>query len=276
LSDAPVLTGAGHRGQGKASKPAALAASGTSARAVSFYPAAFEPSESLGVFSVARDPFTGYTKPTDREEVANHVIEDLEYHFDGLDVHPNPAVAVISGIVAIPISLYKQGEAMVTGSSGKTIRAGDEALLRASRASQPHADLAACVAQNLAPRVKPGVVLAKLDGSRSAQPTQDRILEINVVSAVLAAVNSSGTRSALEIEAVASLRSLADGRLLYSCPVKYRSAPHLFKDWSKSDAALFRQTQKAAYAALSEALTEQLAARGFIPAAPVSSIVAQN
>jgi hypothetical protein len=188
-------------------------------------------------------------------------------------------VAITAGIVAIPLSLWSQGVAMLSGTPRAKLEKADTSLRKAALESTPHEDLAIVVAQQLTPRTEQPVVLVKNSPREAKVETvpAKSVLEIQVTSSVLAAVNRSGNRSAMEVEAVASLRNLADGRVIYSCPVSYRSAPHHFNEWGKSDAALFRQTLRTAYATMSQALRDQLAARGFIPDAQAAvNLVAKN
>jgi hypothetical protein len=218
----------------------------------------------------------------------------VDYTFDGLNQHPNLLVALPAAVAATPVSLWKQGTAVVRGLSPRTVREAEAKLTEAANRTKPHEELAFQVAQQLAPRtaqpvmlvrqpLPPGAegdvalmhcaargTLAVLTGGQTAggyllSQGADTALEIQVQSAVLAGDGGINPKLALCVEARATLLRARDGQHLYSCPVHYRSQGRKFTEWAAHDAQLFQEELRKCYRNLGTAMTDQLVGRGVVP-----------
>ena len=248
----------------------------------------------LGIYSTGTLAHVVIQRPLSRDEAGSEALSDVDYMFDGLNQHPNVLVAVPAAVAATPVSLWKQGTAVVRGLSPRTIREAEAKLTEAANRTKPHEELAFQVAQQLAPRTSQPVMLVRqprlpgaeedvalrhylargtmvsLTGGQTAggyllSQGADSALEIHVQDAMLAGNGGINPKLALCVEARATLVRSRDGQQLYSCPVRYRSQGRKFTEWAAHDAKLFREELQKCYRELGMAVTEQLVARGAVP-----------
>lgn len=286
-TDKPVLAGAGYRARDGAARLATShAASGRGAKQFVSYPVA--DTGILGVYSSGDLTHVTIQRPLSRDEASAEALEDATWMLDGLNEHPNMLVALPACAVGAPISLWKQGAALVRGLSPRTIQKADAKLSEAAIEAKPHQEVALQVAQQLAPRTSQPVVLVRgpiLHGveedaalvqcvSRGTPVRADNLfsrraesaLEIQVQKAVLAGDGGLNSKLALCVEARAAVVRSRDGQQLYSCPVQYRGERRKFTEWAAQDAKLFRAELQKCYHDLGAAMVEQLVKRGAFPA----------
>jgi hypothetical protein len=248
----------------------------------------------LGIYSTGRVAHVVIQRPLTHDEASSEALSDMDYMFDGLNQHPNMLVALPACAVATPISLWKQGAALVSGLSPRTIQEADAKLSKAANETKPHEAVAFQVAQQLAPQTSQPVMLvrqplppeaeddaalmqfvshgtlASLTGGQTAggyllSQGADTALEINVENAMLAGNEGINPKLALCVEARATLLRSRDSQQLYSCPVQYRSQGRRFTEWAAHDAKLFREELQKCYRDLAAAMADQLVARGLVP-----------
>jgi hypothetical protein len=248
----------------------------------------------LGIYSTARAPQIAFQKPSSREEATSEAIADVEWMLDGLDKHPNPMVALPASAVAVPISLWKQGIAIVRGLSPRALRAAEAKLNTVATQTRLEEKLAFLVAQRLTPlsshpvmlvntTLPPGpkhqaALLRPVSGATPVKPTNgrtgaglpvgpgpDTVLETCVQSVALTGDGGINPKLALSVVVQATLRRSLDGQALYSTPVHYRSEGRQFTKWAAHDAKLFRAELEQCYRDLSAAIVDQLGRHGFAP-----------
>jgi hypothetical protein len=297
-TDKPTLAGAGYRKAPTPNRNAAVRLAGNrapfthpDAQFVS-YPMA--DTGTLGIYSTGNAAHVEIQRPLTRDEASSEALSDVDYMFDGLNQHPNMLVALPACAVATPISLWKQGAALVCGLSPRTIQDADAKLSKAANETKPHEALAFQVAQQLAPQISEPVMLvrqplppggeedaalmqfvshgtlASLTGGQTAggyllSQGADTALEIHVQNAMLAGNEGINPKLALCVEARATLLRSRDGQQLYSCPVQYRSQGRSFTEWAAHDAKPFREELQKCYRGLAAAMVDQLVARGLVP-----------
>ncbi len=221
--------------------------------------------EPFGISFSANASHVTVQRPLTRQESSSEALRDVEWAFDGLDNHPNPIVALGATVVAVPISLWKQGAAIANGLSPKKIAEAAAKLDKVASQTRPTQALALEVTRRLEAD-QFHVRLVKYAITDATSPSRDSgiSLEIHVESAALRGKSDASRQLALCIEASATLRS-ADGEQLYSCPVQYRSTERKFTDWAIHDAEPFRKELQQCYRTLSALVVDQLAARHFLP-----------
>ena len=299
VTDKPVVAGAGNRRVSAQVRPGAAqftgshASSGRGATQFVSYPVA--DTGTLGVYSRADLTHVAIQRPLSRDEASAEAREETTWMLDGLNEHPNMLVALPACAVGTPISLWKQGVALVRGSSPRTIQKADAKLSEAAMQAKPHHELAFQVAQQLAPRTSQPVVLVRgpllhgaeedaalvqcvsrgsaveFAGGQNAAGNlfsrrAETALEIQVQKAVLAGDGEFNSKLALCVEARAAVVRTRDGQQLYSCPVQYRGERRKFTEWAAQDAKLFRAELQKCYHDLGAAMVEQLVSRGAFPA----------
>ena len=248
----------------------------------------------LGIYSTSNVAHVEIQRPLTRDEATSDALSDVDYMFDGLNQHPNMLVALPASAVATPISLWKQGAALVCGLSPRTIQEADAKLSKVANETKPHEAVAFQVAQQLAPQTSQPVMLvrqplppgaeedaalmhfvshgtlASLTGGQTAggyllSQGADTALEIHVENAMLTGNEGINPKLALCVEARATLLRSRDGQQLYSCPVQYRSQGRRFAEWAAHDAKPFREELQECYRDLAAAMVDQLVARGLVP-----------
>ncbi len=297
-TDRPVLAGAGYR---KAPAPSRNAAarlvgsqplsSGFPMRPVSYV---IGGPGTLGIYSTGNVAHVVIQRPLTRDEATSEALDDVNHMFRDLIEHPNMFVVLPAVAAAIPVSLSKQGAAVVRGLSPRTLREADAKLNEAANETRPHEALAVQVAQQLAPQTPRSVMLvrqplplraeedaelmhcaargtlAMLTGDQAAggyllSQGAETALEIHVESARLTGKEGINPKLALCVEARATLLRSRDGQQLYSCPVEYRSKGRHFTEWAAHDAKLFREELQKCYQDLSAGMVNQLVNRGLVP-----------
>ncbi len=297
-SDQPTFAGAGYR---KAPAPdrsriSRLASCQPPSSRVPVTLVGYPMSDSgtLGIYSTGTVAHVVIQRPLTRDEAGSEALNDVDDTFDGLNQHPNLLVAVPAAAAAIPVSLWKQGAAVVRGLSPRTVREAEAKLTEAANRTKPHEELAFQVAQQLAPRTSQPVMLVRqplppgaegdvalmqcaargtlavLTGGQTAGSYllgqgANAALEIQVQSAVLAGDGGINPKLALCVEARATLLRARDGQHLYSCPVHYRSQGRKFTEWAAHDAQLFREELRKCCRDLGTAVADQLVGRGVLP-----------
>jgi hypothetical protein len=297
-SDRPVLVGAGYRGDSARPRNSSIqfaanqTGSGRPATLFASFPVAQD--VPLGIYSGENPPHVVIQRPLSRDDVGTEALNDMDYMFDGLQNHPNMLVALPAIAVAIPIGLWKQGEAVVRGFSPSSVRDADINLHAAASQARPQQELTFQVAAQLASQTSLPVALLRepprpnahsstalvqsvsyttLSSSPGRQVADaagfdrdaDTALEIRVQSAGLTGKSGINPTLALGVEARATLLRTSDGRELYSCPMQYRSQVRKFKEWGAHDAELFREELRKCYHDLGAAMVEQLVGRGVVP-----------
>jgi len=164
-AERPLLVGAGH---GKASaRPVARTAMRIVEPTPKAQPAVHRVNDaadlrsSIDVYSSVWLDRVDWQKPLTRNQAASGAVADVTDDFAGLSDHPNAVISAAAIAVAIPISLWRQGVAMVRGVSPATLQEGNAQLSAAVRDVKPHEALAAAVVQQLAPQTPQPVMLAK-------------------------------------------------------------------------------------------------------------------
>jgi hypothetical protein len=297
-ADRPVLAGAGYR-RAPAPKPygaVRLASCQPPPSRLSVRPVSYSMADTgtLGIYSTGSIAHVVIQRPLTREQAGSAALSDVDWMFDGLNQHPNMLVALPACAVATPISLWKQGVALVRGLSPRTLGEADAKLNEAANETRPHQELAFQVAQQLAPQTSQPVMLvrqplppgaeddaglmqfishgtlASLTGGQTASgyllsQGADTALEIHVQNAVLAGNGGINPQLALCVEARATLLRSRDGQQLYSCPVQYLSKGRKLTEWAAHDAKLFRAELHECYRDLGAAVVDQLVGRGMVP-----------
>ncbi len=297
-TDKPTLAGAGYRKAPAPNRNATVRLASNRAPltdpAAQFVSYAMADTGTLGIYSTGNVAHVEIQRPLTRDEATSEALSDVDYMFDGLNQHPNMLVALPACAVATPISLWKQGAALVCGLSPSTIQEADAKLSRAANETKPHEAVAFQVAQQLAPQISEPVMLvrqplppgaeedaalmqivshgtlAALTGGQTAggyllSQGADTALEIHVENAMLAGNGGINPKLALCVEARATLLRSRDGQQLYSCPVQYRSQGRKFTEWAAHDAKPFREELQKCYRDLAAAMVDQLVARGLVP-----------
>jgi len=298
ITDQPMLAGVGYRKAPAPNRPAAATLAGgpppssrVPAKLVS-YP--MTDTGTLGIYSTGTVAHVVIQRPLTRDEAGSEALSDMDYMFDGLNQHPNPLVSVPAAVAATPVSLWKQGAALVRGLSPRTVRDAEAKLTEAANQTKPHEEVAFQMAQQLAPRTSQPVMLVRqpqLPGAEGDAPLMhylahgtltsltggqtaggyllsqgaDSALEIHVQDAMLAGNGGINPKLALCVEARATLVRSRDGQHLYSCPVRYRSQGRKFTEWAAHDAKLFREELQKCYRDLGAAVADQLVGRGAVP-----------
>ena len=294
----PTLLGAGNR---RAPAPNGRAAVGVAdlhpktsspqVRLVTYPAADFGP---LAIYSTGTVAHITLQRPLTREQAGSEALDDVHQTFEGLVEHPNMCVVLPAAVVATPVSLWKQGTALVRGLSPRTLREADAKLSEAATETRPHQELAVQVAQQLAPQTSQPVMLVRqplppgaeedaelmrcathgtfavLTGGQTAggyllSQGADTALEVHVESARLAGKEGINPKLVLCVEARATLLRSRDGLQLYSCPVQYRSQSRKFTAWAAHDARLFREELQKCYHEVSASMVNQLVSRGAVP-----------
>jgi hypothetical protein len=297
-TDRPVLAGAGYR-RAPAQKPNAavrLASSQATPSRLTLRPVSYVTADTgtLGIYSTGTVAHVMIQRPLTRDQAGSEALDDMRHEFDGLMEHPNMLVALPAAAVATPISLWKQGAALVRGLSPRKLREAEAQLSQAANETRPHQELAVQVAQQLAPQTSQPVMLvrqplppgaeedaelmqyiahgtlASLTGGQTAggyllSQGADTALEIHVENAMLAGKEGINPKLALCVEARATLLRSRDGQQLYSCPVQYRSQGRHFTEWAAHDARLFREELQKCYRDLSASMVDQLVSCGVVP-----------
>ena len=250
--------------------------------------------ESLEIHATADVTHVAFQSPLTREEADSEALREVKWDLDGLDEHPNMLVAVPASLAVIPVSLWKQGVALVRGVSAGKVQAAEAKLSEAAKRVQPHQALALQVAQQLAPHTSQPVMLVKeplgsgtgTDGALrqpASRGTTDRlpgdltavrypasqppgtVLQIHVQQAALTGPEGVNPKLAFCVEAQATLLRSCDGRQLCSWPVKYRSERRTFTTWAANDARLFQAEQQKCWRELGTTIADQMVARGLVP-----------
>jgi hypothetical protein len=248
-----------------------------------------------------------FPRPLTREEANSEAIEDLEWSLDGLDKHPNLLVALPASLAAVPLSLWKQGAALVHGFSPERARAVEASLSEASKQTNPGGELAFQVAHQLAPQTSETVMLVSnplpagtaetkaltWSGSRLTPVTLRRrqsldedlvgssngtMLELSVQKVALTGTGGSNSKVALYVEAQATLLPEHGGQQLYTCPVRYRSRERKLTEWAAKDGKLFREELQHCYGELGQAIAGRLVNRRLVapPASRPGSLLVRN
>jgi hypothetical protein len=298
ITDQPTVAGAGDRKTVASSRPATARPVGgqlprnrVPAQLVS---QPMPTPGTLGIYSTGTVAHVVIQRPLTRDQAGLEALSDVNDTFDGLLEHPNLLVVAPAAAVATPVSLWKQGAAVVRGLSPRKAQEVEARLTEAANETRPHEELAFQVAQHLAPRTSQPVMLvqqplppavkedvallqwaahgtlAALTGGQTAagyllSQGADTALEIRVQDAALTGNGGINPKLALCVEARATLVRSRDGQPVYSCPVCYRSPARKFTAWAANDAKHFREELQKCYHALGEAVTEQLVARGVVP-----------
>jgi hypothetical protein len=247
----------------------------------------------IGIYSTATVSRVTLQRPLTKDEAASEALSDTEWMFDGLQNHPNLMISLPCIAAAIPVSLWLQGKALVCGLTERKFNQADAQMTAAVRETLPHEDLANQVAQHLEPLTSQPVVLVnkplppggeeesavmqcvargtlawlpngQTPASYLAEEELDTALEIQVVSATLAARDGVNTPMALCVEAEARLLRAQDGQEIYSCPIHYRSQERKYVQWAAHDAQLFRQELQTCYGELSTIIVNQLVSHGLV------------
>lgn len=276
--DEPILAGAGFKPNPShtARTPASLAAS---ARRVSGHPyaqfASFSPDQpgNLSVYSSGPSPYATVSlqRPLTKDEATSAALREVTLMVEEAGQTRNSAVQLLATIAAVPMSLWKQTVAGVSGLSDRGFKAADAQLTAASLEPCLPEELAAQVAHYLGPQNGLPVLLANHPGPGEAGRLEshprsgpDRLLEIHIVSAALKGAGGINPPLALCVEARATLLRAHDRQELYSCPVRYRSDERRFATWAADDARAFRSELAKSRRELGRAIVDQLADRQLI------------
>jgi hypothetical protein len=248
---------------------------------------------SIGIYSTATVSRVTLQRPLTKDEAASEALSDTEWMFDGLQNHGNLLISLPSIAAAIPVSLWKQGKAIVCGLTEREFSKADAQMTAAVRETRPHEDLANQVARQLEPRTSQPVMLVnkplppggeeecavmqcvargtlawlpegQTPASYLAGQAVDTALEIQVVSATLVAKDGVNPPMALCVEAEARLLRARDSQEIYSCPIRYRSQERKYVQWAAHDAQLFRQELQACYCELGTIIVNQLVSRRLV------------
>ena len=247
----------------------------------------------LGIYSTGNVAHVLIQRPLTREQAGSEALSDVDYMFDGLNQHPNMLVALPAAAVATPISLWKQGAAMVRGLSPRTIREADAKLSAAANQTKPHQELAFQVAQQLAPQTSQPVMLVRQvlppgaeDDAALMQCVARGTLPLCRGAKPPAATSSArgpiphwkstcrtpcwpGTEGLIRGWRCASRRALrCSGRATASSSTPARcnrSQGRKFTEWAAQDARLFRAELQQCYRDLSAAMVDQLVGHGVVP-----------
>ena len=298
VESGPLLAGAGY-GKVPARKRAGMASFAGSKAPMDtlsrqFVRYAMTDTESLEIHPSAEVEHLTFQRPLSREEVGSEALREVKWDLDGLDEHPNMLVAVPASLAVIPLSLWKQGVALVRGVSTGKLQAAEAKLSEATKGFQPHQALALQVAQQLAPHTSQPVMLvqeplgsgtdreaalrqpasrgtdARLPGglthvSSPVSPPPGTVLQIHVQQAALTGPAGVNPKLAFCVAAQATLLRARDGQQLCSWPVKYRSERRKFTTWAANDAKLFQAEQQKCWRQLGTSIVDQLVARGLVP-----------
>jgi len=297
-TDRPVLAGAGYQKAPAPSQHTAVKLAGSephssrlSIRTVSYR---IPDPGILGIFSTGNVAHVVMQRPLTRDQATSEALDDVTQMFEGFIDNPNMGVALPAIAVVIPISLSKQGAALVRGLSPRTLRDAEAKLSAAANETRPHEELAVQVVQQLAPQTSQRVMLVRqplppgaeedaalmpcaargtlagLTGGHTASgyllsQGANTAVEIHVEEARLVGKEGINPRLALCVEARATVLRSRDGQQLYSCPVQYRSQGRHFTEWAADDARLFREELQKCYHDLSTIMVKQLVNRGVVP-----------
>ncbi len=150
-TDQPTLTGAGNHRAPAPNRNAAVRlanrqppSSRLTAQPVSY---TIADAGTLGIYSTGNVAHVAIQRPLTRDEATSEALSDVDYMFDGLNQHPNLLVALPAAAVATPISLWKQGAALMCGFSPRTIEEAEARLSKAADETRPHQQLALQVSQ---------------------------------------------------------------------------------------------------------------------------------
>jgi len=275
--DEPILAGAGFKqNPSHFSQTKVLVASST--RSITGHPyarfASFSPErpDRLAVTSRGPTPYSTLSlqRPLTKDEATSEALHEVTLMVEEAGQLHNSALQLLAAGVAVPLSLWKQTVAGVRGLSDRQFKAANANLTAASLEPSLPEDLAAQVAQNLGPQDAPPVLLARhpMSGEAGRSPLlptgNDRLLEIQIISAALQGGDGINPPLALCVEARATLLRAQDRQELYSCPVRYRSGHHRFTTWAADDARAFRSELAKCQRELGRAIVEQLADRQLI------------
>jgi hypothetical protein len=295
-ADGPILVGAGHK---KAplheGQTGPMLAKNKSARAVPvalFINSRAGVADSVDIYSSGALRDVILQRPLTRDQAVGKAIDDVTWGLDGLHQHPNVVVLLTACAVAIPLSVFGQTEAIIRGLSPAKLKEADAKMTAAVRETKHHEEIAAVVAQQLAPHLAGPVMLVErpaptrrnglagmvtnarrvpvsLAGFRpvandSRGRGADVALDIHVVNAALKGDDGINSPLALCIEAEARWIRTSDGQEVYSCPVSYRSEKHKYTEWAAHDAQLFREELQRSYREVGTAMGDHLVSRQII------------
>ena len=294
----PVLAGAGYGKASAQNRAGMVRFTGSktplNCPTAQFVSYAMADTETLEIHPSAEVAHLVFRTPLTREAAGEEALREVKEDLDGLDENPNMLVAVPASVAVIPLSMWKQGVALVRGVSAGKVQAAEAKLSEAAMGVKPHQALALQVAQQLAPHTSQPVMLVKdpLESgtgtdavlrqpasrgmaarlpagltpvSHTVSQPPGTVLQIHVEQAALTGPEGVNPKVAFCIEAQATLVRSCDGRQLGSWPVKYRSERRKFTAWAANDARLFQAEQQQCWRELGSTIVDQLVARGLVP-----------
>jgi hypothetical protein len=208
-------------------------------------------------------------------------MSDTEWALGGLEKDQNFVVQALACVAAVPLGVWEQtlgglfkrsrenADKVSASLNGFVARGHFEQDLADEVARQLQAGLVDPVRRSDEPL---GFALARLreeTGLKLLAPETkadcSTALEIQVTGAKLVGKKPKASSRALSVEIQATVFRTSDGQELYSCPIRYLSMERKLKDWTASDALLFRReleacTKEAAAALAADLTVKNLAA----------------
>ncbi len=240
------------------------------------------------VYSTSPGAFISIQRPTTKDEAQSETLSEVNDSFDGFVNHPNICVALPAMAIAIPVSLYRQTVAGISGVSSDRYHEADVQVTAVEQRSRPAFEVAQAIAHGLGQRCPEAIVFldrSRDDGERlevvwasrdkflpvswrngavASPRVEDRVIQLKVSRAALKGEGTINPSLAVHVEAQLTLLRADDGREIYSCPLQYRGQAHKFTTWAAQDARMLNQELRHCYRELSDVAIEQLIARGLI------------
>jgi hypothetical protein len=210
-------------------------------------------------------------------EASSANMSDTEWALGGLENDQNFVVQTLALTAAIPLGLWEQTLGALFKSSRQNadrVTANLNSVVARGRFEQELADEVARKLQaGLGDPVRRSdepmeFALARLREETGlkllvpeAKADCNTALEIHVAGARLIGKKPKASSRALSVEIQATVFRTSDGQELYSCPIRYLSPERKLKDWTASDALLFRRELEACTKEAAAALAADLKAK---------------
>jgi hypothetical protein len=204
-------------------------------------------------------------------------MSDTEWALGGLENDQNFVVQALALTAAIPMGLWEQTLGSFFKHSRDTADKVTSSLNGIVARGHFEQNLADAVAQRLQAGVTDPVrrsdeplefALARLRQETGlkllvpeAKADCNTALEIHVAGARLIGKKPNASSRALAVEIQATVFRTSDGQELYSCPIRYLSTERKLKEWTASDALLFRRELDACTKEAAAALAADLTAK---------------
>jgi hypothetical protein len=306
IGEAPIVVGEG------AVKPVAqyqrrvtgfggAAAAAPHASSVRLVSQPFSAPGTIYVYSASPEAFISIQRPTTKDEAQSETLSEVNDSFDGFVNHPNVFVALPAMAIAIPVSLYRQTVAGLSGVSSDKYHEADAQVTAVEQRSRPAFEVAQTIAHSLGQRCPQAIVFLdrshddgeKLEmvwasrekllpvswrsGAVVSPRVEDRVIQLKLSSVALKGDGRHNPSLAVHVEAQLTVLRADDGREIYSCPLRYRGQTHKFTTWAAQDARILKQELRHCYRKVSDTAIEQLIARGIIaPGEPPMGVFADK